>query len=80
MVRSTYLRGYHETSGEKFPTMATFLSREGIVDHLHKIIDEAEEELVLISPYIKADDETKSAAQENKARYSHSRDLWEISI
>ena len=40
--------------------MATFLTREGIVNHLHKIIDEADKELVLISPYIKADDETKS--------------------
>ncbi len=40
--------------------MATFLTRKGIVQHLYKIIEEAEEELILISPYIKVDDETKS--------------------
>ncbi len=40
--------------------MATFLTRKGIVQRLYKIIEEAEEELVLISPYIKVDDETKN--------------------
>lgn len=40
--------------------MATFLTRKGIVQHLYRIIEEAEEELVLISPYIKVDDETKN--------------------
>ena len=40
--------------------MATFLTRKGIVYHLDKIIEEANSELVLISPYIKADDETKN--------------------
>ena len=40
--------------------MATFLTRKGIVHHLDRIIDEAAEELILISPYIKADDETKN--------------------
>ena len=39
--------------------MATFLTRKGIVHHLDRIIDEADEELILISPYIKADEETK---------------------
>ena len=47
--------------------MATFLTRKGIVYHLDKIIDEAERELVLISPYIKADDETKNLLK-NKTR------------
>ena len=40
--------------------MAEFLARRhGIVHHLHKIIEEAKKELILISPYIRADDETK---------------------
>ena len=47
--------------------MATFLTREGIVYHLGKIIEEADRELVLISPYIKADDETKNLLK-NKTR------------
>ena len=46
--------------------MAKFLSREGIVHHLHKIIQEAEEELVLISPYIKADEETKNLLKDTR--------------
>ncbi len=40
--------------------MAEFLTRKGIVYYLDKIIEEADRELVLISPYIKADDETKN--------------------
>ena len=40
--------------------MAEFLTRKGIVYYLDKIIEEANRELVLISPYIKADDETKN--------------------
>ena len=40
--------------------MATFLTREGIVSHLHRIIEQAAGELILISPYIKADVETKN--------------------
>ncbi len=40
--------------------MATFLTRKGIIFHLDRIIEEADRELVLISPYIKADDETKN--------------------
>ena len=40
--------------------MATFLTRKGIVFHLDRIIEEADKELVLISPYIKADNETKN--------------------
>ena len=40
--------------------MATFLTRKGVVYHLDKIIEEADRELVLISPYIQADDTTKS--------------------
>ena len=47
--------------------MAKYLSRKGIVYHLDKIIEEATEELVLISPYIKADDETKNLLK-NKTR------------
>ena len=39
--------------------MAKFLTRKGIVYHIDRIIDQAEEEIVLISPYINADDETK---------------------
>ena len=46
--------------------MAEFLTRHGIVHHLHKIIKEAETELVLISPYIKADDDTKELLKETK--------------
>ena len=40
--------------------MATFLPAQYIVEHLYKIVEEATEELVLISAYIKLDDETKS--------------------
>lgn len=47
--------------------MARFLTRKGIVYHLDKIIEEADRELVLISPYIKADDETKNLLK-NKTR------------
>ena len=45
--------------------MAKFLPRKGIVYNLDKIIDEAAEELILISPYIKADDETKSRIEKS---------------
>ena len=47
--------------------MATFLTRKGISYHLDKIIEEADREIVLISPYIKADDETKNRLK-NKTR------------
>ena len=48
--------------------MATFLTREDIVSHLGKIIEEADRELVLISPYIKADDECRTSAKMGHAR------------
>ena len=35
--------------------MADFLTREGIVQHLESIIEEAKREVILISPYIKLD-------------------------
>ena len=54
-------------SGGIVLAMATFLTREDIVYHLGKIIEEADRELVLISPYIKADDETKNLLK-NKTR------------
>ena len=38
--------------------MATFLTTKDIVGHLHRIIEQAAGELILISPYIDADDET----------------------
>ena len=47
--------------------MATFHTRKGIVYHLDKIIEEAARELILISPYIKADNETKDLLK-NKTR------------
>ena len=47
--------------------MATFLTTKGVVHHLDKIIDEADRELVLISPYIKADATTKDLLK-NKTR------------
>ena len=47
--------------------MAKFYIRKGIVRHLENIIEEAEEELILISPYIKADDEIKRLLR-NKTR------------
>lgn len=43
--------------------MAELLTRHGIVYHLHKIIEEAEQLLVIISPYIRMDDMTKSLLQ-----------------
>ena len=46
--------------------MAEFLTRHGIVHHLHRIIEDAEKELVLISPYIKADETTKELLKETK--------------
>ena len=46
--------------------MTEFLTRHGIVHHLHKIIANAEQELVLISPYIKADETTKELLKETK--------------
>ena len=39
--------------------MAEFITRHSIIHHLRKIIKNAKKELVLISPYIKADEETK---------------------
>ena len=47
--------------------MATFHTRESIVQYLDKIIEEADRELVLISPYIKLD-ETIKVLLENKKR------------
>ena len=46
--------------------MAEFLTRKGIVYHLDRIIREAEKELVLISPYIKADNDTKDILKNQK--------------
>ena len=47
--------------------MAKFLyRRRGIVESLHRIIEEAEKELVLVSPYIKADEETRGLLGEQK--------------
>ena len=46
--------------------MAEFLTRKGIVYHLDRIIEQAEKELVLISPYIKADNETKNILKNQK--------------
>ena len=46
--------------------MAEFLTRLDIVDDLHRIIKEAEKELILISPYIKADKDTKELLRETK--------------
>ncbi len=46
--------------------MAEFLTRKGIVYHLDRIISEAEKELVLISPYTNADDETKDILKNQK--------------
>ncbi len=39
--------------------MPEFITRKAIVHHIDRIIKEAEEEIVLISPFINADDETK---------------------
>lgn len=44
--------------------MAQLLTRHGIVDRIYKIIDEAKRELVLISPYIKMDEDTKTLLKE----------------
>ena len=44
--------------------MAAFLTREGIVRHLHKIIRQADKELVLVSPYIKVDKLTDSLLED----------------
>ena len=46
--------------------MAEFHTRKGIVHYLDRIIREAEEELVLISPYIKADNETEDILKNKK--------------
>ena len=48
--------------------MAEFHTRKGIVFHLDRIIDEADEELVLISPYIKADSDTKELLKDKTRR------------
>lgn len=39
--------------------MAEFITREAIVDHIARIIKEAEKEIVLISPFVNADQETE---------------------
>ena len=46
--------------------MAEFYTTQGITVHLKKIIDEADKELILISPYIKADSETKDLLKDKK--------------
>ena len=46
--------------------MAKFLTTEGIVENLGRIIAEADKELVLISPYISADDKTKGLLKNTK--------------
>lgn len=46
--------------------MAQFLTRKGIVYHLDRIIGEAEKEIILISPYIRADDETKELLKDKR--------------
>ena len=46
--------------------MAEFYTTQGITVHLKKIIDEADAELILISPYIKADSETKDLLKDKK--------------
>ena len=67
MVKSKRVHDWPIGSGGMVLTMATLLTRKGIVHHLDKIIEEADRELVLISPYIKADDETKQLLK-NKMR------------
>ena len=42
--------------------MAEFLTRQDIVDRIGLIIRDAKEEIILISPYIKEDDDTKVVA------------------
>lgn len=46
--------------------MAEFITRKAIVHRIAKIIEEAEEEIVLISPYINADNETKRLIENTK--------------
>lgn len=46
--------------------MAEFITRKAIVHRIAKIIEEAEEEIVLISPYINADNETKKLIENTK--------------
>ena len=46
--------------------MADFLTREGIVQHLESIIAEANEEVILISPYIKLDKRIQELLGERK--------------
>ena len=46
--------------------MAKFITRHEIVRCLHRIIKEAEEELVLVSPFIKTDNTTKSLLKNMK--------------
>ena len=48
--------------------MAKFLTRAGIVHYLEEIIKESGSELVLISPYIKADDEIKNLLKDKTRR------------
>ncbi len=48
--------------------MATFLTTEDIVSHLHKIIEQAAGELILISPYIDADDETMNRLRDKAGK------------
>ena len=50
--------------------MPEFLTRERIVLHLDRIISQAEKELILISPYIKADKDTKDILK-NQKRYQN---------
>ena len=46
--------------------MAKFLTREEIVRTTDKIIEEADRELILISPYIKPDDATKNLLKDKR--------------
>lgn len=60
--------------------MAEFLIRHGIADRIYKIIDEAQIELVLISPYIRLDKETKDRLTERRKPRGFSEDTTRVNV
>ena len=48
--------------------MAEFLIRSGIVTSLNRIIEEAEKELILISAFVKPNNDTKSALEKARTK------------
>ena len=67
----SFVYAWPKSPKEDGQVVAKFLIRRGIVKALDRIIEEAETELILISAFIKPNDDTKSVLEKAKAKSIH---------